>query len=133
MKKIKSSAAIYSVIEEAMLPLEKPITCAELMDKADVRAAAVEKYGDDVQIATNKLSDLLGFMWRRGVLERYPADTSNTMARFAYLWKNTGVPTLKAIPNAKQLRVPAFTIDEGADGITLNFELFSIVIRPTKH
>ena len=59
---IKSSDEIYSVIEKALEGVKEPQTCAALMGRPDVRAAAVARYGDDIQIATNKLSDLLGFM-----------------------------------------------------------------------
>jgi hypothetical protein len=135
MKKIKSNAEIYSVLEDAMTGLTEPITCAELMDRPEVRASAVEKYGSDVQIATNKLSDHLGFMWRRGVLERYPADSSNTRARFAYLWKQVTVPQPKAMPNARSVnnldgnRRNLDIVDNGDGSVSVHLDNFIINIK----
>lgn len=40
-----------------------------------------------MRVTTDKVSDALGLMWRRGYLKRFPApQTSKTLARFAYLW-----------------------------------------------
>lgn len=130
-KRIKSSAEIYSVVEEAMTGLDKPITCAELMEVPEVRASAVEKFGSDIQIATNKLSDLLGFMWRRGVIQRYAADSSSTMARFAYLWKHVEVPLPKVIPSPTPPEMNhALTITEKDGEVILDFKQFTICIKP---
>ena len=133
MTKIKSTAEIYSVLENAMDKLDKPITAASLMDRPDVRASALERFGTDVQIATNKLSDMLGFMWRRGVLERYPSDDPRTTARFAYAWKQKVVPELKPIQNAttKSGVGNIVRVTENDDGsINIDFDKFSMVIRP---
>lgn len=62
MGRIKSSNTIYNVIEQALQNIGRPLTCAELMDRPEVRAAAMERFDADVQIATNKLSDTLDFM-----------------------------------------------------------------------
>lgn len=40
-----------------------------------------------MRVTTDKVSDALGLMWRRGYLKRFPApQTSKTLARWAYLW-----------------------------------------------
>lgn len=131
MKKIKSTAVIYDIVAESMADLSEPITVAELMDKPAVRAAAIEKFGTDVQIATNKLSDMLGFMWRRGVLDRYNAHSSNTMARFAYTLKEASVQHAKPITTPK--RPDAVVVTENNDGsVNIEFAHFSMVIHP-KH
>ena len=48
------------------------MTAPELMDTAEVRKVAISRFGGDIQTTINKLSDTLGFMWRRGVVVRYP-------------------------------------------------------------
>lgn len=63
------------------------MTCVDLLEIATIRKVAVAEYGKDMRVTTDKVSDALGLMWRRGYLKRFPApQTSKTLARFAYLW-----------------------------------------------
>lgn len=73
MAKIKSSNEIYDVIESALTDTPLALTAVELMERPEVRRSAIERFGTGIQITTNKLSDLLGFMWRREVLDRFNA------------------------------------------------------------
>ena len=84
---IRSAKEIYQILGEHLRKNDKPVTCADIMDIHAVRKAALAEYGDDVRLATDKVSDALGFMWRRGLLTRYPAPKdSRTLARFSYAW-----------------------------------------------
>ena len=49
MVKIRSQERIYGVVEEALKSNEESMTCAVLMDRNDVRAAACERFGSDVR------------------------------------------------------------------------------------
>ena len=80
--KIKSTDSIYQVIEEALKGVTTPQTCVDLMNNPVIRAAAMKRFNADLQLSTNKLSDTLGFMWRRGLLQRYPSSDPTSMARF---------------------------------------------------
>ena len=60
--KIKSSNEIYDVIESALTDTPLALTAVEPMERPEVRRAAIERFGTDIQTPTNKLSDLLGFM-----------------------------------------------------------------------
>ena len=96
--KIRSQERIYVVVEEALKSNEEPMTCAMLMDRNDVRVAACERFGSDVREATNRLSDLLSFMWRRGLLHRYTAPfNQGSLARYAYGLKQTTPEATKEI------------------------------------
>lgn len=123
MSKIKSDEAIYQVIETALTGSTQAQTCAMLMDRPEVRAAAVAKFGADVQIATNKLSDLLGFMWRKGILDRFPAPPSTSMARYAYALRNQ-------ILDSAAISKHALSIIEREGEVVLDFKQFTIVIKP---
>lgn len=86
--KIRSTEPIYGIVEEALKNSKEPMTCAMLMDQDSVRKAACERFGADVREATNRLSDLLGFMWRRSLLHRYTAPfNQGSLARYAYGYK----------------------------------------------
>ena len=134
MQTIRSNNEIYSALETALQKISQPQTCAELMDRPEVRAAALARFGNDVQIATNKLSDTLGFMWRRGVLDRFPAPTSRSMARFAYALKGTfsnfDTPIVYEKSDLPKLGKHALSITERDGEVVLDFSQFTIVIKP---
>ena len=122
---IKSTAEIYNVLERVMSGINHPVTAAALMENAEVRAEAIARFGDDIQVATNKLSDTLGFMTRRSVLERYVSDDPRTTAKWAYQLKPK--PVISAV-SGKALSVKFI---ENADGsVSIEFEKFSIVVKP---
>jgi hypothetical protein len=134
MSIIRSSDEIYGVVENALQNISEPQTCAALMDRPEVRAAAMARYGDDVQIATNKLSDLLAFMWRRGVLDRFPAPPSRSMARYAYALTKQFADAETPIPYVKEslpkLGKHALSIVERDGEVILDFQQFTIVVKP---
>ena len=133
--KIKSADEIYKVLDVALAQGTEPKTCAELMEDPTVREAACARYSPDVQIATNKLSDMLGFMWRRGVISRYNAPSSTSMARYAYgpkVQHEAEIHNLKPIAapvRSIEASKPRFTITESSEAVTLEFEHVTIVIR----
>lgn len=91
---------------------KEPMTCAMLMDLANVRQAACERFGADVREATNRLSDLLGFMWRRGLLHRYTAPfNQGSLARYAYGYKQVPLSSRKKFhfPLVASLQVLKFS------------------------
>lgn len=128
---IKSSDSLYNLLEEAFTGLTEPVTAVALMERPKIRAASLERFGSDVQIATNKLSDRLGFMWRKGVLEKYPSTDTRTTARYAYLLKDRGVQQIKSLPpSPASLAQHALTITEKDGEVILDFKQFTICIKP---
>lgn len=99
---IQSASDIYNVLEQVLRKAVEPLTCVALMEISSVREAALAEFGGDVQHATNKLSDTLGFMWRRDVIDRYPAPRgSGVKARYAYAWpKDVAKPELSPLPSS---------------------------------
>jgi len=82
------------------------------------------------------LSDLLGFMWRRGLLHRYTAPfNQGSLARYAYGLKQAVPEEPKEItfssptPSTK----PTFTLVELDNGVQLDFKHFTVVIRSKKN
>lgn len=130
--KIKSDEVLYHVVERVLRETEQPLTCTDLMVNPDVRKAALKRFGSDVQLATNKLSDMLGFMWRRGILEKYPAPPSRSMARFAYkLAKPESVETSEPLPPPVPLAAKQqFTISEQNGNVIIDFPAFRITVAP---
>lgn len=134
--KIRSTREIYRLVEKYLKKSEEPQTCVDLMDNAEVEKAALEEFGGDKRHATNKLSDTLGFMWRRGILTRYPAGgESGQMARFAYTWSYKGEDAQtvsKSIPAPTVVRPKTGVIvKETPDGgVSIEFDKFYIHVVP---
>lgn len=136
MSQIRSDRGIYQLLERYLREASYPMTCVNLMDIAEIRKEAVKEYGGtdkDVRITTNKLSDLLGFMWRRGLLTRYPAPKEgSSLAKYAYIWdlKDDARPA-EPIPSPSSQGKIAARITELENGsVELEFDKFTILIRP---
>ena len=62
---IKSDRPIYKIVERHLKTNNRPMTCNALMDIDEIRTAALDEFGgpdQDLRLATNKVSDMLGFM-----------------------------------------------------------------------
>jgi hypothetical protein len=80
---IKSDAEIYTELERVLRATgDTPITAVHIFE-ADAKVR--ELAGN-----ANRLSDYLGHMWRRGVVQRYYAANDKTRSRYAYTWKDEG-------------------------------------------
>jgi hypothetical protein len=130
---IRSQRTIYNLLEQYLKQSDEPLTCTELMDVPDIRSEALTDFGSDVQVANNKLSDTLGFMWRKGLLTRYPAPAhTSTFARYAYAWAKRETPVAPAPPvifpdnKSKQ----SFIVSEYDGGIVIEFDKFTVVVKP---
>lgn len=128
-KRIKSGAEIYTVLEEVMGKIDKPLIVRELLDIPEIYTAVVNRWGKDTQNSFNKFSDMLGFMYRRGLVDRYAAHSANSMARYAYQWRVVDTPMPKivrsSLPNGH-----ALTITEKDGEVILDFSQFTICIKP---
>lgn len=131
MSGIRSDREIYQVIQKYLEPAESPMTCVDLIDVPEVFKVATEEFGDDKRVATNKLSDTLGFMWRRGLLTRYPTTGAGAqMARYGYVW-NAREDNASKKPELPPVRSKTgLLIQEREDGVMIEFEKFFVFVRP---
>lgn len=124
---VASGRDIYQLVEHALRNAKTPQTCSQLMEVEGIRETALHEFDtQDVQEASNKLSNLLGDLWRRGVLERSPADPSlRGKARFAYSWATTSLP--QTSPRARER--PAIKITEKDNAVVIEVDDIIINIR----
>ena len=122
-----SASGIYTILERLIKKAgDTPVTCLDLFDDPDVKQYAK---------TSNRVSDFLGHMWRRGLLQRWTAANDlTTRARYAYTWKDstpqkldTPAVPLKVIQNA--LSKPNVTITEEDSRIVLDFADFTITVQ----
>ena len=127
-----NKSGIYQLLENRLKATgETPLTCGELYEFAEIRELARD---------ANRVSDYLGHMWRRGLIQRWcttPKDLSQK-ARFAYTWK--GEVEVAPMPASSQkiekLNIirsnytkPNVTITEDDNSVVLDFEQFTITVQ----
>lgn len=129
---IKSSDEIYPVITAALEKSARVQTCADLMATPDVFNAVIARWGEDKVRGSEKLSDALGFMWRRGVLDRFPAPPSHSFARYAYAlagrFGNDG--QLKKIEPSSTKNKGDLSVVEKDGEVIIELANFTIVVKP---
>lgn len=133
---IRSDSDMYKYLDEVFEAAKGPLTCVDLMDNPNVRAEAINRWGKDIQYATEKLSDMLGYMWKKNVLDRYPYAGTRTRARYCYTKKDApAVEEAEPIPYVPQEKTK--TKNKGNMGIVekdgelvITLKEFTIVIRP---
>lgn len=123
---IKSEAHIYKAIETRLREVgDNPQTCVDLFDVPDIR-----KHVEN----TNRLSDHLGHMWRRGLLQRwYAPKDSAQRSRYAYTWLEQAEPEPTPIEPLRVIRNETVklnvTITEDEHKVVLDFKEFTITIQ----
>lgn len=132
MVTIKSTDEIYPIITAALEKSEKIMTCADLLLDAAVFNAAMSRWGNDRVKAGEKLSDTLGFMWRRGVLDRFPAPPSHSLARYAYALKNkfNDAGDYAKIEPSPVKNKGDMTVVERDGEVIIELVNFTIVVKP---
>lgn len=123
---IKSDAEIYKIIEKHLKAAESPLSCVDLWDHSDVQANAR---------SPEKISDYLGLMWRRGIVQRWDVPkTSNSRSRYAYTWKEDEqaaqprkVERIHSVSGT--YRKANVTITEEENRLVLDFDKFTLTIQ----
>jgi hypothetical protein len=131
MKLIKSTDEIYPAITDALEKATRPHTAPELMAHPEVFKVALDKWHDKGK-AGEKLSDTLGFMWRRGVLDRFPAPPSHQMARYAYGLAgrfDANGDVIRYEPPATKNRGDVAVVEKDGE-IVIELSGFTIVVKP---
>lgn len=121
---IRSTAEIYKVLEKHLKKAgDNPQTCVDLYEHRDVQAL-VE--------SANRVSDYLGHMWRRGVLQRWYAANTTQRSRYAYTWigdekreEPKPVHYLTSVDGKK----PNVTVVEEENRLVLDFKSFTVTIQ----
>lgn len=129
---IKSSDEIYPVITTALEEATRPLTAPELMSNPKVFTAAIARWGNDKVKTGEKLSNVLGFMWRRGAVDRFPAPPSHSMARYAYALKGKAEShdeVIKFEPPATKNKGDVSIVEKDGE-IIIDLSGFTIVVKP---
>ena len=123
---IKSQRDIYQLIESVLKESDRPMTCNDVWDASGPIRELEHDRGP------NAISDYMGFMWRKGLLVRFPAPrTSTSLARYAYQWKTEETHKVVALPGAAKPLVARqnITITETKTGVVIELDNVSITVR----
>ena len=136
---IRSDNEVYKIIEgilKTKATPNKPMSCLNVWDSPDIKAWFKENQPQmDHSRSVARLSDFLGHMCRRGLLERFtaPEIAGTSRARYAYTWKSDGrieperVTPLHVVRNERSK--PNVTITEDDSRIVLDFADFTITVQ----
>lgn len=121
---IKSEAEIYQVLEDLLKAAgDNPQTCVDLFDSPRVKELAEDP---------NRVSDYLGHMWRRNLVQRwYAPKDKTTRSRYAYTWiepEPTEPEPVTRLTTVREQKKPNVTVTEGEGHVTLDFPEFTITI-----
>ena len=123
---IKSEAIIYKIIEKHLKESENPLSCTDLWNFTDVQLNAK---------SVEKVSDALGLMWRRRLIQRWNVPLSSvSKSRYAHTWiehneapKAVEAPSISLVRNAyKKTNV---TVTEDGDKLILDFDKFTMTFQ----
>jgi len=120
---IRSSAEIYQVLEKHLRKAgEKPQTCVDLYEHRDVK---------ELVESANRVSDYLGHMWRRGLLQRWYAANTTQRSRYAYTWIGDKEEEAKPVHylTVAEGKKPNATVVEEDGKLVIDFESFTITIQ----
>lgn len=78
-----SEKGLFNALEKILRESGEPMDCNELFDKPEVREHAA---------TTNRVSDYLGNLWRKGLVTRLPSNTDGSRSRWRYQWKDFAPP-----------------------------------------
>lgn len=119
------ATGIYAALEELLKASPVPLTCADLIDRPEVKQWTTD---------ANKISNCLGHMWRKQLLARHPAPASHlSMARFAYSWRGEPVDVSRVIPMPKQFVSETskhrLEINQIPNGVVIESDTFTITVK----
>jgi hypothetical protein len=129
----KTEGGLFDALEEVLKQSTDPFTCVELYELPKIRKLAE---------SSNRVSDYLGGLWRKGLVLRHPAPrSSNSSARWMYSWKPQPegrktaqvfeyVPAPKNTSGVSLLKKPNIEITDNGDVITIDLPQMTITIRP---
>ena len=126
---MRTGKDLYDVIGDVLKKdKKKPWTAVQLYELAEIKKFAAN---------SNRVSDYMGNMWRKGALVRLPAPrVDGEASRWMYQWKGAAMqkPDLtKAVeyrPKKVLLARPQFDVTEVGDVITIETNELCITIKP---
>jgi hypothetical protein len=120
-----SEEGLYQLLEKILFEANEPLDAQQIYDIPEVRMVAA---------STNRVSDYLGNIWRKGLVSRIPSGSGGRGPRWKYQWKNKVRHSDSAIEYAPKLLVNRPTVVITEEGLTMQIEMpeLTIIIKQKK-
>lgn len=136
---VASNEEIYDLILKYIGDNDNhPMSATMLHQIGEIQEACMRRWGVKDERSVAKISDLLGFLWRKGLLVRHWNNEAGSKTRYAYNIKLNYLPSKKAEPkpppNPKiaEVKVNEGTqIEEIGDELHIRGKYFHITIKRT--
>jgi hypothetical protein len=128
---IRSKAEIYQILEEILRETKEPLTCNDIWDQ-HLKVREAEPAG------ARRISDILGFMWRKGIVIRYTLPkTRENFARYGYTWKVRPEEKIEKLPDVPQPEAPIvceeptkyLKVTEIRNGVVIDYNNLKITVQ----
>ncbi len=136
-KYVASNEEIYDLILECIADGgNEPMSATMLYQVGEVQQACERRWKTTGERSVAKISDLLGFLWRKGLLVRHWNNEAGSKTRYAYniklnyLPRSRGEPKAPPTPKIVGVKVNEGTeIEEIGDEVHIRSKYFHITIR----
>lgn len=136
-KYIASTEEIYDLILDSIAANDnEPMSATMLYQVGEIQRACKSRWGTTNEKSVAKISDLLGFLWRKGLLTRHWNHEAGSKTRYAYsvktnyLPKPKGEPKLPESPKVARVKVNEGTeVEEIGDEVHIRGKYFHITIK----
>ena len=115
-----SDSGLIRALEKTLQAATEPLDCVQLFEIPAIKAHASNP---------NRVSDYLGNLWRKGVLDRLPPlKNEKERSRWRYLWRVGGMPRPESIEYTPRVLAdrPSMLVTE--DGNVMTIEMPSLII-----
>lgn len=107
-------------LETVLQAATESLDCAQLFDMPEIKTHAA---------SVTRVSDYLGNLWRRGLVERLPAaKNSDGRTRWMYQWRKNRTPSAESIVYAPRVITDRSSMLITEEGDVMTIEMANLVI-----
>ena len=115
-----SESGLFPALERTLQAATAPLDCNQLYDLPEIKTHAA---------SVNRVSDYLGNLWRKGLVERLQAPKyPDGRSRWLYRWRGNRAPSPEGIVYAPRVLADRPTMLVTEEGGMLNIELPNLLI-----
>lgn len=136
-KYVASNEEIYDLILKNIGDNDnQPMSATMLHQIGEIQEACLRRWGVKDERSVAKISDLLGFLWRKGLLVRHWNNEAGSKTRYAYNIKLNYLPSAKGEPNPPpNPKIAEVKVNEGTrieeidDELHIRGKFFHVIVK----
>lgn len=116
-----SESGLIPALETTLQAATTALDCVQLFDMPEIKAHAA---------SVTRVSDYLGNLWRRGLVERLPAEKSpDGRTRWSYQWRRNRTPSPESIVYSPRVIADRSSMLITEEGNIMTIEMANLVIQ----